>query len=196
MKHNLDELLNIVFHYYPRNMAVCGPDYYATTEYRRLVDARKQAGTPNNAWQRLLARLYARFLDRITNRSLHLPGGDFDACYWLTLECSGIVDDGELHDIGMAMSFLAPYYVIYSTRKIDPNGSVPTHTRPLHSFDLYEDEKMDAQIMLDEMHALFPDHEPMPAEVGNIIVPDVTACDRWPGTTTLYHCFFTDGWQK
>jgi hypothetical protein len=95
----------------------------------------------------------------------------------------------------MAMSFLAPYYITYSTRNLDRNSHDPEQVKRLHSFELHEDEMADAQIMLEEMIALFPNHEPMPADSGNIAVPDVTACDRWPGTTTLYHCFFfTDRW--
>jgi hypothetical protein len=63
-----------------------------------------------------------------------------------------------------------------------------------HPFDLDDDEVADAQIMVEEMKALFPEHEPMPAEIGNLVVPEVMAGGQEIGRATLYHCFFTDAW--
>jgi hypothetical protein len=47
---------------------------------------------------------------------------------------------------------------------------------------------------VDEMKLLFPQHEPMPPNIGNLVVPDVMAGNQMIGRATLYHCFFTDSW--
>lgn len=40
----------------------------------------------------------------------------------------------------------------------------------------------------------FPDHEPMPPEVGKTIVPDVIGGGNLHGESTLFGCLFSDNW--
>ena len=96
--------------------------------------------------------------------------------------------------LGLGISFIAPYYVVYSSRLIDRRSLSDTEPRFFYPFDLNDDEVADAQVMVEEMKLLYPEHEPMPQNVGNIVVPDVMAGNQFIGKTTLYQCFFTDAW--
>lgn len=197
MKHSINGLLDIVYHYYPRGMWDFEPGYDDTAEYRRLDATRKQAAS-GKAWHKLLDRLRLQFNHGIFNRSLALASFKSDACTWVTHSLPpdpsrNSRNNDEDHEIGLAISFLAPYYVIYSSRRVDRKFRESEPER-LHAFDLDEDEKADAQIMIDEMKLLFAEHEPMPPEIGNIVVPDVMAGNQELGKATLYHCFFTDSW--
>jgi hypothetical protein len=184
VKHSVDELLQIIDQHYWRSASYDGSEPYGARDC--LVEVRKEAGKPNTPWSELLARLYKRFPDRVTNRSLHLTGGGFDACYSLTVEQAP-------HEIGLAICFIAPYYVVYSSRNVDRTYR-ESEPKKLQAFVLDDDEKADAQVMIDEMNLLFPAHEPMPPDIGNIVVPDVMAGNQELGKATLYHCFFTDSW--
>lgn len=58
------------------------------------------------------------------------------------------------------------------------------------SFRLSEEEALFARGLVEEIEAAFPDHLPMPPEVGQMILPDVS--DRHElGETTLFDCLFT-----
>jgi hypothetical protein len=197
MMHSVDELFGLVYRYYPRGMWDFEPGYDDTVEYRRLDAARKQAASCE-AWHKLLERLRIRLDDGIYNRSLALASFKSDACTWVTHPLPpdpsrNSSNNDEDHEIGIAISFIAPYYVVYSSRKVD---RIYRELEPkrLHPFDLDDDEKVDAHVMVEEMSRLFPKHEPMPSDVGNLVVPDVMAGNQGLGKATLYHCFFTDSW--
>lgn len=119
MKHSIDELVGVVHRHYPRGRLSIDPRYEESEEYRRLVAARRQAGADKEPWGGLLNRLHARFPENIPqNRSLHLPTGEFDACYsaWLYLSTPPSKYN---HMAGFMVSFLVPYYVVYSSRTVD-----------------------------------------------------------------------------
>lgn len=204
MKHTIDELRQILYQHYPRGMWDFEPGYDDTAEYRRLDAARKEAAS-SEGWLALLDRLCIRFNGRIFNRSLALATFVSDACTWVshslppdpTKNTTFSRFNDEDHEIGLAICFIAPYYVLYSSRRVDRTSCAlmpESEPRLFHPFDLDDDEIADAQIMVDEMKALFPEHEPMPPNIGNIVVPDVMAGNQRIGKATLYHCFFTDAW--
>lgn len=192
MKHTLDELLQIVYRYYPRGVLDHEPGYHRSTEFRRLDAIRKEAAS-SKVWLAYLDRLSLRFNGVIFNRSLALARFPCDACTWVTHLLPPRSSDPQDADLlGIAISFIAPYYVLYSSRTID--RTYYDAVRFFYPFDLNDDEVADAQIMVDEMKLLYPEHEPMPPEVGNIVVPDVMAGNQMIGRATLYNCFFTDAW--
>lgn len=120
MMHSTDELFDIVYRYYPRGMPRTDPRYKETEEVLRLAAARRRAGAECDAWRALLRRLEEQFPENnVQNRSLHLPTGNCDAGYSgaLFLPTSG---PGEhFHDVGFLVSFLVPYYIVYSSRVVD-----------------------------------------------------------------------------
>jgi hypothetical protein len=114
MKHSIDELLEIAHRYYPRNVLSYDASYPGTAELLRLNAARRAAGATDEAWRAMLRRLAQHFPDaRIQNRSLHLPTGNWDACY------SGAIHFPGDRWLGFLVSFIAPYYIAYSARMTD-----------------------------------------------------------------------------
>lgn len=194
MKHSCDELFAIAYQYYPRGLWDYDPGYDDTTEFRRLDELRKRAVT-DDAWLSLLERLRIRFHGEIHNRSISLALQKIDACFRVTHSLPAQPSDPQgYHEIGLAISLIAPYYVVYSSRKVDRNPPIVDEVRDFQPFNLCDDETVDAQVMVNEMALLFPKHEPMPPEVGNVVVPDIMAGNQGIGKATVYHCFFTDGW--
>jgi hypothetical protein len=62
----------------------------------------------------MLHRLTEQLPDaHVQNRSLHLSTGTWDACY------SGAVHFPDRHWLGFLVSFIVPYYIIYSARTVD-----------------------------------------------------------------------------
>jgi hypothetical protein len=200
VRHSLDQLLAVVYRFYPRGMNDTDAGYDDTEEHRRLVAARRHAGTgePYERWRAMLRRLDACFPGRsVTNRSLHLPTGSIDACYsaWLDLPPSA----GEhARNLGFLVSFLVPSYVVYSSRMthLDPRdpASEGRSIRREFSFTFTGDEEPYVREIVREIEATYSGYEPMPPDVGNVIVPDVVAGLKLMGETTLYHCLFSDDW--
>ena len=159
MHHTLDELLTIVYHYYPRGD---DPEFRTRPEYVHLSAARKQAGSgpEYEHWRDMLARLRARFPDcKVANWSFHLPTGDCDGGYRrdLTTEYGAVV--------GLYVSFLVPYYVIYERlsgdHELEATVSIPLAEQPY------------ADGIAAETAVSYPGYEPLPYEVGSVVVPDV-----------------------
>jgi len=227
MNHTIDELLAIVYEYYPRGVGILDGDIDRnlcdrTEEHARLVAARREAAT-DERWHAMRRRIEERFPDApLMNHSLHLPTGGLDACYSFTIDLPG-------SQLWSHVSFLAPYYLIYSQRWIDvvkrvesvrvvllgmkffiprsaigpqffadPHDELPKSVPDKEldiAFDLSPDELPYAEWIAREIEATFG-CEPMPPEVGTVIVPDL-ATPRLPGEVRLYDCLFTkDEWVK
>jgi hypothetical protein len=196
MKQSLDELLAVVYRFYAREVGQYAPGYKETEQHCRLVQARIQAGVEGNRWEVLWERLSGRLpKDKLQYGSLHLPTGGMDACYiglfWLPARGSWEKN----HVIGFLTSFLVPCYVVYSSAflALPWVGEKPRWRQEI-SFTFTPDEQSSVQIITEEIQTVFPGYEPMPPEIGNVIVPDVVAGNQALGKTTLYHCLFTDDW--
>jgi hypothetical protein len=196
MTQSLDELLSVVYRYYPRRRDDDDAGYKDTEEHRRLVQARIQAGAEGNPWRNvLLPRIHARFPGHmVQDGSLHLPLGHHDAGYtgWFWLPPRRPQEKN--HVIGFLISFLAPYYVVYSSVHVRVPSGAPRDWEQEIRFTFSPDEEPYARAITEELLSVFPDREQMPPEVGNIIVPDVVAGNQFMGETTLFHCLFTDAW--
>jgi hypothetical protein len=121
MKHTLDELLTIVYRYYPRGVGITDDDIdiqarKATEEHARLVAARRRAAA-DERWHAMLDRVSERFPRMLWNRSIHLPTDGYDdACYSFTIHLPNATDGRTLW---FHISFLVPYYIISSTRLVE-----------------------------------------------------------------------------
>jgi hypothetical protein len=196
MRPTPDDLKATVYRFYPRGLDDDHPGYKDTEEHRRLVQARIQAGAESHPWRELLSRLRERLPDAeyIHNGSLHLPTGHYDAGYigWMSLPSRR--PNEKNHSIGFLISFLVSYYVVYSTVLIaNPTTTLNDWSQEIR-FDFSPDEAPAAQVITREIESIFPGYEFMPPEIGNIVVPDVVAGNKFMGKTTLYHCLFTDTW--
>jgi hypothetical protein len=120
MKHTVDDLLETVHLHYPRRIPSYDPRYRRSEEHLRLSAARRRAGAEAEPWRAMLRRLTAHFPDHeVQNRSLHLPTGEHDACYAGSLHLPASAPGEEPHWLGFFVSFLVPYYILYSSRFVD-----------------------------------------------------------------------------
>ena len=189
MKHSVEELLSVVYRFYPRGLYASDPRYRDTEEHRRLVQARIQAAAEGSRWDVLLQRLRVRFPEGLMNRSLGLYTGDNDAAYEgsLTLPARGWYD--RYRALYFTVSFLVPYYVVYSSvnvvAPVTHGGQGTRHT----NFTFTPDEEPLARALTEEILAVFPGYEPMPPEIGNIPLPaDIKSF--YEGT--IYSALFID----
>ncbi|MEO7328679.1 MAG: hypothetical protein ABI193_08890 [Minicystis sp.] len=226
MKHTLEELLNIVYQYYPREL---GTDDTLqdrrrdqTEEHARLVAARRRAAE-DPRWRALQHRISERFPEvSLVNYSLHLPSGEHDGCYSFTVLLPNATAGRALW---FHISFLAPYYVTHGWSLVEtvkkqtvfsvvyrnvffilerdaigpglvlnPEELLSrnvTIKRAEVSFELLADELPYAQWIAREIEATFG-CEPMPQEIGTVLVPEVSLSQRAPEATRFYDCFFSD----
>lgn len=199
MIRSIDELMAIAHHFHPRGISPSAPGYDDTEEHRRLVAARRRAGTENHAWRAMLARLRALSPGKtVQDRSLHLTTGEADACYsallWLRLDEATAVREKNAA-LGILVSFLAPCYVVYQTSyvAVDPVGGAPSWHEQIR-FTFSPREQPVAHAVVQEIEASFPGYESMPREIGDIIVPDLAAGFRSLGEARLFDLLFTDDW--
>lgn len=236
MKHTVPELLEIVYTYYPRGVQMDDPAYDGSPEHQRLVAARRDAGRDKERWNTLLDGLAHQWPGAsVLNQSLHLAGGNFDAGYMAEVTSSEAT-------IGFVVSFLAPYYAVFTSRqeliptpRSTPPGRAPEHERGLgalislvgmiitrrripgicawrpswpsrrsakgtvspemqkaRSFDFTQKEADDAGRVARAIESIWADFEPLPPDVGRILVPDVSTNLRMLGAATLFDCLMTD----
>ncbi len=173
MKISRSELLDVIYGNYPRGLLQLErrhvppgePFYDDTEEHRRLVEASSRGRAQYPTWQAIIRRLGDRY--RIQNESINLLAGWIDPAYsariWLTDKIA----------LSFHVSLLGPYYGI----------NVPGIPA----------EELVAQEIAREIEATYPGYQTIPAEIGNEVVPDVSA--RWDfGSATIYTCLFSEVW--
>jgi hypothetical protein len=125
----------------------------------------------------------------IHNTSMHLMAAWRGShCYEAICRLANTED--AKRDVGFCVSYLAPYYLVYSWK-----WSRAVH-RPVVRFDLDETEQPYAQRIAEEIEATYG-FEPMPPEIGNVLVEDVELQGvRYHhfGKGTIYDYLFTISW--
>ncbi|AUX45888.1 hypothetical protein SOCE26_073850 [Sorangium cellulosum] len=181
MKHNLDELLDIVYRYYPRGVGVTEDGdidvqrCIETEEHARLVAARVQA-SKDERWHSMLRRIGDRFPGMLMNHSLHLPGGGCDGCYSFRIDLPG--STGE--PLWFKVSFLAPYYIVHSSRTIE----IIKKTRELFSVEFRDVRFIVRQSPFDTRYISRPDDRQKFSTISRSYVtfellPDEQPCVEW-----------------
>ncbi|WP_437895666.1 hypothetical protein [Sorangium sp. So ce124] len=119
MKHGVEELFNVAYRYYPRRVPYEDLGRARTEENRRLVEARRLAGANCKRWLGMLRRLREQFPENeVDNFSAHLAMGSHDGCYSGSLYLPKTTEEHR-HAIELRVSFLVPYYIVYSSRLVD-----------------------------------------------------------------------------
>jgi hypothetical protein len=164
-----DEVLEVVYRFHPRGLYVDGLGYRDTEERRRQRDAMRRAGAECAIWEAMLRRLRSHY--QLWNRSVHDLGKtypDYDPAHRGELYVPG-------HRIGFYVSVLGPYYGI---RRVGAPGEEPA-----------------ALELAREIEASYPAYKPIPPELGNEVVPDVTLDKRLFGEATIYDCLLSQDWE-
>lgn len=162
------ELLEVVYRFYPRGLWHADPPYRGTPEHRRLVDASRQAVADFPTWKAMTGRLAARL--SLQNESLHLLAGWVDPAYSARIY---LVPGGRT--LGFHVCFLGPYYAVNRT---GAPGEEPAATE-----------------IAQEIEATYPGYQPIPPELGNEIVPDVSPEGVPLGEATIYVCLLSVVWE-
>ena len=170
------ELLDVVHQHYPRGMLQIHrmhvpPGelvYDDTEEHCRLITAAARGRREYATWNAMIDRLEDRY--SVQNESLHLLAGGIDPAYsgrvWLILGKTSI---------NFHVSLLGPYYGIQLP-------GVP-------------EEEPVAHEIARAIEAAYPGYQTIPPELGNEVVPDVTA-GRDFGSATIYTCLFSVVWTR
>lgn len=203
MKHSTAELINIVYSYFPRGLQGDEAHYKQTPEYSRRMGARIPASERFRDWCAMLARLKARFPDGL--REIGVQNGSpflasptaatLDRCFTGALWLPARNSQETHHELEFLVSFVVPYYFIFSSSMIPfdkPDGT--RDAEPHISFDFSADEIPFVEAIKEEILRTFPDYEAMPPEVGRTIVPDVIGGGNLYGESTIYGCLFSDNW--
>ncbi len=129
------------------------------------MEAVRRAGSGDDyeRWESMLGRLEARFPGCIHNTAMSLVAAVRSPSYEAI--CRLLNTDEAKHNIGFSVSFLAPYYVVYSWQWSESSGYEVR-------FDLDETERPYAQRIAEEIEATYG-YEPMPPEVGTVLVAEV-----------------------
>ncbi|AUX39384.1 hypothetical protein SOCE26_007750 [Sorangium cellulosum] len=118
MKHSINQLLDIVYQYYPRETKntddVDKQLRSHIEEHARLVAARLQA-SKDERWHSMLRRIEERLPGMLMNHSLHLPTGGWDGCYSFSINLSRFAG----RTLWFQVSFLAPYYITHGASTIE-----------------------------------------------------------------------------
>jgi hypothetical protein len=163
-----------------------------------MVEAVRGAEADYDRWTLMLGRLGARFPDCVRDMSLHILGGAFESAYCGKLCLPELdPDEEEEHELGFRVSFMAPWYVIYSSRwrrlQGDPSGKVAS--RPRIRLDFTSAAQPYERELAQEIKATYG-YEAMPPEIGEILVPDVATGVRDFGAATIYDCLLSDDWKR
>lgn len=223
MKHKIEELLEIVYEYYPRETGSSeSPATHNNADvHARLVDARRHAAT-DPRWTGMLGRISDHFPGMVMNHSLHLPTGNFDACYLFTLSLPNSPDHRTLW---FGVSFLAPYYVVCRSRLVDVAKQIDGYSIPYQGICFFiqgrsispefaswiQNENVNHALVKEQdvSFDLTKDEqayaewivreiestfecEYMPPEIGTQVIADVKTNHRDVGEARLYDCLFTD----
>jgi hypothetical protein len=165
------DLLDLVYRFHPRGMHEHSLGYDDTEEcFRRREAARRGvAGYPT--WRALLSRLGGRH--SVVDHSLCLLAD------WCLVAYSGYFTlpgptPGCGHTLGFHVSLIGPYYGI---RRRGAPGE--------------EEAALDFVRAIEE---IYPGYQPIPPELGNQVVPDVSLNGRF-GKTTIYECILSYLWE-
>jgi hypothetical protein len=193
MRHTPEELIAITLQYFPKGMDPDEPGYQQTPEVQRQTTARARASAQYDAFRAVLRRLAARFPGMgIENRSYSLQsptGSGPDRCFDGLLDLPLRQPEERRRSLQFLISFVVPYYVICSLHGV-PDGS--PYPKLARSLEIASDEEPFVKAIAEEIETAFPGYEPMPAEVANMVVPEVLAGPGRPATIT--GCLFSDDW--
>src|SRR5215470_14389320 len=107
----LEELLAIVYEYYPRHLSHGDPQHGGTAQAQRLLDARQRAWHGRALWDTFTAKMRARHPDLGFEDASYLQ---HDACFWLRMSTTPVdLSTKAWTVVGVCLSVIAPLYVVY-----------------------------------------------------------------------------------
>jgi hypothetical protein len=176
------ELLDVVYHFYPRKMLDIAREhvppgelvYDDTEEHRRLVEAANRGRAEYPTWKAMTNRLWARY--RLQDESVCLLAGwvrpAYSARIYRPKDLEPVPSLSSRASLSFHVSLLGPYYGIHDRGE--------------------PDEK--PEVIAAEIEATYPGYQRIPPELGDEVVPDLFAPRAYFGVATIYLCLFSEVW--
>jgi len=161
------ELLEVAYQFYPRDLHECSFGYHDTVERQRQRDAARRGAAEYPTWKAMIRRLGERWYP-FMDHSVCLLAGWYTPAY----SCQ-IWIPGE-HTFYFHVSLLGPYYGIHRT---GAPGEEPA------ALDIAK-----------EIEATYRGYEPIPPELGNEVVSEVTVHGAGIGEATIYLALLSEVW--
>ena len=123
MKHNVNELKDTIYRYYPRGIDITNDKFAelrtASEENARLVATGRRAAV-DERWRSMRRRASERFPGMLMNQSLYLhPKTEWcDGGYSFTIDLQSYAGIDRESTLYFHISFIAPYYVVHRLRTI------------------------------------------------------------------------------
>jgi hypothetical protein len=210
MKHTTDELISIAYQYFPRGMLGDEPGYDQSQELERQRTAVARARAGYRVWRSLLRKIEERFPEErfpgvsVQDLSMGLlaeSNEPEDRCFAAYLWLPTREAEEHSHNLLFRVSFVVPYYSINSSAVVH-TGTYYTKMELGHgalenkdSAELSADEVPFSTGIAEEIRSAFPEHEIMPAAVGNTIVPEIRVGGHFFGEATIFDALFSDHWR-
>lgn len=210
MKHTIDELISIAYQYFPRGMLGDEPGYDRSQELEKQRTAVEQARAGYRVWRALLCKIEARFPEErfpgvsVQDLSMGLlakSSDPDDRCFAAYLWLPTREAEEDSHNLLFRVSFVVPYYSIsssavvyartYYTKMEIGHGGLENKD----SVEFSPDEVPFSTGVAEEIRNAFPEHEIMPAAVGNTIVPEIRVGGHFFGEATIFDALFSDHWR-
>ncbi len=161
------ELIEVVYRFYPRGLSVYGVGYDDTDEAQRQRDATRRGLAGLPRWRAMQRRLAERY--EIVDCQAHGVRAPWDPAYVARVEIPG-------RTLGFHVSLVGPYYGIHRT-------GLPV-------------EEPAALDLAREIEAAFPGYAPIPPELGDEVVLDVTMPLRGFGYATIHDLLLSTAWES
>lgn len=182
MMRSRSELLDIIYHFYPRGILQIHPMhvphgepvYFETVEHLRLIEAANRGRAEYSTWKAMFDRLEARY--SVQNESLSLVSGRTHPAYSARIYRPKDLEPAPSYSSRASLSFhvslLGPYYGIHDMGEADEKPAV----------------------VATEIEATYPGYQQIPPEIGNEVVPDLDIDGATFGEATIYMCLFSKVW--
>ncbi|HSC54813.1 MAG TPA: hypothetical protein VLC98_14370 [Phnomibacter sp.] len=177
---NPAELLTIIHRYYPQGISSFNEDYYASKEYRRLVEllSHKREG-----WTSVLQQLSAAFHhEYVRDRTDNEPSN----------RCVLYIRKGEfLFETVMHVSMLVPA-LAFSVKKILVNDQeISSKEIAVLTNEFFAEIHKEGGLLLKIIQSIFS-YDMMPPSEFAIIIPDISTKNKELGSATVFDAIFAD----
>jgi len=184
------QLLERVYHHYPRGKCYDDPGYEETPEahcFRQVWD-RALAEMPQfDQLIRALGQEFPGFTVGNTTR----PG---DGCYRLSVSMRRLPLNapGLLTTVVGCVSILAPTYIVYAAEQVFDENKKGTARRPSVDFNPSGLAAQCAQQVGEHIKKAYADYQPFPPSLMNVQVPDICIHNLLMGEVKLRDALFMD----
>ena len=196
MKHTIEQLISVAYHYFPRGIPSDDPRYDKSPEVQRQREARSRAADAYPAWRDLLGKLGGLYPSTyIENRSIGLQAKTVDnpdRCFGCYVELPHEPSE-QYRYLGLFVSFVVPYYTFHHLRA-SKGWDVSQDYAARFDFDLPPDAEEHAAAISGQVEQAFPGHERMPGDIAVMPVPEVAAGRHLYGEALIFDCLFSDIW--